>query len=1064
MLPITRQTLINWAGPSVFRDGQTLCEKGYVVESAFEPPYIRGSVLWGNRPLKTGLRIMPDGTAENLCPCRDSTERGIICAHAIALGLDLVRRATDPLRDAKRLEEMRRAARLNRVDESQYLRRVEPAAPGAVAASLRIALGAHWVEGIRRDQIPLVAEVFANGTRALLDQVPASTPLAFSKKEEAVLFVLEDITGGPAAGRLTVSRTDFLNVLQLLDGAAIHAELTGDAMPVTATPLPSHIRMDLDRENGELILFVHTELPFLKPGEFPVYIVAGRSGWVYGASHFWRLENVLPEPLMPLYDEPIAVKRPAVPHFLQAELPTLAKYARIETDISSDLFAVEPASPRIRLVVKGSPASLSAVLQAEYGETVLVAGRKSASANFSIPDPKDIFRYMVRNPDAERYALGVLARFGFTGEAGDALSQIVGLREVLNFLGSHMPALRRMGWKVQLEGRIAPYVDQIAFVTPVVDVRDEPDRGSFEIGFRYESAPGAEVSAAEVQRALRKGDSFIEQGDRVLLLDGDAIQSLMNVFRDCDSREGSRPGSFRLSDVYAPFVKSSLDALDGVDVEATPTWLDKARSFSRASTVVEVPLRPELDGVLRHYQKEGLNWLRFLESSGFCGILADEMGLGKTVQTLAWLDLERCHPTARGRPALIVCPTSLVENWMDEIRRFVPHRKAIALTGPDRHKRWDELPTADVVITSYALMRRDVEQYLRHEFAALVLDEAQHIKNRSTQNAITAKSLKAFSRVVLTGTPIENGVSDLWSIMDFLMPGYLGSHPSFHSNYELPIAQGDFDGEAAQAKLRRKLHPFLLRRMKNEVAKDLPEKIQRVMSCSLTPDQAEVYQNYLESSRRRLTDLVARVGFDRSRMEVLKTLLRLRQICCHLDLLKLPELTAGKAPSAKMDLFFELLDEALDGGHRVLVFSQFVSMLTILRRELDRRQIGYCYLDGSTPERQQIVREFNTNRSIPLFLISLKAGGTGLNLTGADTVIHFDPWWNPAVEDQATDRAHRIGQKRVVYSMKLITRGTVEEKVLAMQRQKQSIIDATVVSDRDVAKSLTWEDIRDILA
>jgi SNF2 family DNA or RNA helicase len=250
--------------------------------------------------------------------------------------------------------------------------------------------------------------------------------------------------------------------------------------------------------------------------------------------------------------------------------------------------------------------------------------------------------------------------------------------------------------------------------------------------------------------------------------------------------------------------------------------------------------------------------------------------------------------------------------------------------------------------------------------------------------------------------------------------------------------------------------------MKTDVAKDLPPKIERIAGCTLTADQQLVYRKMLDHSRSRINDMVTKNGFNRSRMEILKTLLRLRQICCHLDLLKLADLNS-RYPSAKMDLFFELMDEALDGGHRVLVFSQFTSMLAILRKELENRERSYCYLDGSTRNRLNVVREFNTNRSIPVFLMSLKAGGTGLNLTGADMVIHFDPWWNPAVEDQATDRAHRIGQKRTVYSVKLITKGTVEEKVLAMQRKKRSVIDATLARDDQVMQKLTWEDVQELL-
>jgi len=458
---------------------------------------------------------------------------------------------------------------------------------------------------------------------------------------------------------------------------------------------------------------------------------------------------------------------------------------------------------------------------------------------------------------------------------------------------------------------------------------------------------------------------------------------------------------------------------------------------------------------------DGVRWLRFLEANEFCGILADEMGLGKTVQALAWLELARCAPALASKPGLIVCPTSIVENWAEEAGRFVPSLRVVTISGPDREAKWQDAMKADLVVTSYALLRRDIDFCAEREFSVMILDEAQHIKNRSTQNAVSAKRVRAGLRLVLTGTPIENSVSDLWSIMDFLMPGYLGSHERFRDIYERPISRGGPDAEVAQTRLRRKLHPFMMRRVKRDVARDLPPRIEKVSSCSLTPDQRVVYNEILNAGRRSISKMVAQRGFQRSRMDILATLMKLRQTSCHLELLNLPGL-APRNPSGKLDLFFELLDEAMDGGHRVLVFSQFVGMLRLIERDLKRRAIDYCYLDGSTKDRMEIVHRFNTCREIPLFLISLKAGGTGLNLTGADMVIHFDPWWNPAVENQATDRAHRIGQKRTVYSVKLIAKDTVEEKVLALQQRKRGVIDA-VMDDDSIPAQIDWEDIREIL-
>jgi SNF2 family DNA or RNA helicase len=342
-----------------------------------------------------------------------------------------------------------------------------------------------------------------------------------------------------------------------------------------------------------------------------------------------------------------------------------------------------------------------------------------------------------------------------------------------------------------------------------------------------------------------------------------------------------------------------------------------------------------------------------------------------------------------------------------------------------------------------------------------VLDEAQHIKNRQTQNAQAVKAVAARRRIVLTGTPMENSVLDLWSIFDFLMPGYLGTAQDFRERYELPIARERDAG--AQTRLGRRLRPFLLRRLKKEVAPDLPAKLEQVSFCELTAEQRSVYQQVIEAARKGVLEGAGAAGAAKSRMLVLSALLRLRQVCCDLRLLKL-EGTGPAAASGKVDLFGELLEEVMDGGHRALVFSQFVSMLTLLKEKLDGERVKYCYLDGSTTDRGAVVERFQNDAAIPVFLISLKAGGTGLNLTGADTVIHFDPWWNPAVEAQATDRAHRIGQTKVVTSYKLIARDTVEEKILALQARKREIIQSAIGGEEEFAASLNWEEIQELLA
>jgi SNF2 family DNA or RNA helicase len=402
-----------------------------------------------------------------------------------------------------------------------------------------------------------------------------------------------------------------------------------------------------------------------------------------------------------------------------------------------------------------------------------------------------------------------------------------------------------------------------------------------------------------------------------------------------------------------------------------------------------------------------------------------------------------------------------VFNWVNEAAKFTPHLCVLALNGPRRHELFAQIPQHDLVVTSYALIRRDAGMYRECKFDTVVLDEAQHIKNRETQNAQAVKEIRARHRLVLTGTPMENSVLDLWSIFDFLMPGYLGTAQDFRERYELPIVK--VKDAATLARLGRRLKPFILRRLKREVAKDLPPKIEQVSFCELTEDQAAVYSEILSASRREVMNAVGEQGLAKSRMIVLNALLRLRQACCDLRLLKL-EGVKPDAASGKLDLFGELLEEVIDGGHRALVFSQFTQMLALIRERLDAEGIAFCYLDGSTADRGKVVQRFQADASVPVFLISLKAGGVGLNLTGADTVIHFDPWWNPAVEDQATDRAHRIGQTRVVTSYKLITRGTVEEKILNLQAKKRELIKGVLGDEQSLAEALSWEEIQELFA
>ncbi|MDZ8119332.1 SNF2-related protein [Pontiella agarivorans] len=1070
-VPFTQKILKDWAGPATFQKGMTLFEKGKVDNVEYDHPFVTGQLAIGIRGMRSKFEVLKDGFVENHCPCRDNREEGKICAHLVALGLEAIRLYSDPHRVDKMAEEKRRAERLASFDDSEYHTRD----PNGTPAELRIILKQSWRENLAEQNVPMRCAVEIDGKVIPLNEVPKKKPIALSEADDNLLFVIEDICEGPAKAKFEATLADFINILELCDGKPIYeGGIDGYLMTADGTVATS-LQMTLDEITGELVLRIFTtedteehrgtssETSSEAGGKKNTFIVSGGSGWVLKDGIFQRLEKVLPGPMRAIYDGEVRIPREAIPGFMKNERPALGNMIEIESNVTPDMLSLSPAKPRFRLVVDGQKHTLSATLYAEYNGVRLVAGKEDAKGHFSVPASDDLLGFQVRNPEAEEKALETITELGFRGRRGDMLMQIRGNREVLNFLGGALPRLKRKGWRIDLEGEIAAFMDDIESTVPVVHINNSASNGFFEVGYDFETDGGVSLDETEIQRAINMGEAFVEKKGRTVLLDINAIETARDVFSDCAVGAGEKPGTFKMNDIHAAYVQSSLLSLDGIDIESAPEWMSKADAQNRDAKVEPVDLGPKLEKTLRDYQKDGVYWLRFLERSNFAGILADEMGLGKTLQTLTWLSLERENDQATDAPALIICPTSLVDNWAEEAEKFVPHLRVQKMHGPDRHDFFPTLGNQDLIITSYALIRRDLDEYLKHTFSVVVLDEAQHIKNRTTQNATAVKKVAAHHKLVLSGTPIENSVTDLWSIMDFLMPGYLGNHKAFRENYELPIQNGGPDAELAQIRLRRKLHPFLLRRLKKDVAKDLPDKIQRVAHCTLSGDQAKVYKQLAESAKKEITGLVDQQGFNKSRMQILKILLQLRQTCCHLDLLKLPGLSS-EFPSAKMELFFELVNEALDAGHRILVFSQFTSMLSIIREELEARALKYCYLDGTTKDRQERVKRFNSDRSIPLFLISLKAGGSGLNLTGADMVIHFDPWWNPAVEDQATDRAHRIGQKNTVYSIKLITKGTVEEKVLQMQQKKKSIIDATLEKDADMAQSLTWNDVQELLS
>ncbi|MFN2441775.1 MAG: DEAD/DEAH box helicase, partial [Thermoanaerobaculia bacterium] len=451
---------------------------------------------------------------------------------------------------------------------------------------------------------------------------------------------------------------------------------------------------------------------------------------------------------------------------------------------------------------------------------------------------------------------------------------------------------------------------------------------------------------------------------------------------------------------------------------------------------------------LRPYQREGLGWMLHLRELGTAGCLADDMGLGKTVQLLALLDF-----LANDKPSLVVAPRSLLFNWKEEAARFTPHLRVLEYHGSGRQN--ERLEDYDLILTTYGTLRADIETLSGQEFAYAVLDEAQAIKNAGSQTAKAVRLIRSDHRLALSGTPIENHIGELWSLFEFLIPGALGSARWFRQHFG-----GKSVPDSRREALGRALRPLILRRTKEQVAPDLPEKIEQTLWCELEHEQRQTYEELRMFYRQTLLGDVAEKGVGRSTMQILEALLRLRQAACHPGLIS----GDGQAVSAKVDLLMIELQEILDSGHRVLVFSQFTTLLGFVAQRLKKDKTPHLYLDGQTRDRKSVVDQFQSESGPPVFLISLRAGGTGLNLTNADYVFLLDPWWNPAVESQAIDRTHRIGQKNKVFAYRIIARDTIEEKILELQQSKRELADAILTEENSLLQKLDLADLDKLLS
>ena len=887
----------------------------------------------------------------------------------------------------------------------------------------------------------------------------------------------------------------------------------GEAMSFSNKPVKPQAVLS-ETENGELLLCLTALRDDGKMLEHPVFFM-GHASWVLSENVFYPIDLSPMHRLFQFFDSfgQMTIKLEVVPKFLAVDLPVLMKKISVRLDDSSaptPIAITEPPQVVIKLTEKpingrngsaGSSSSensttgglqnnLELSLGFAYGNLVLPSRDETTAAESElytrtiaengqsvwvkrIWNQESQVRRFLNNLQPERV---LVDRFVFSGDAA--------LDTVYYLSSQQCSEWQISGWENLSAYRIRPEGLEM-------DAKLSLTEDSYKFDFELLCSSREElVPFPTVVEALFRNRNYVKLTDgEYVRLEAATLLSLLKTVGQTQAK--SRPLYQALPVLHA------LES-HNIKISADENFSKFVEKMHNLNKLPPLTLSPDFTGTLREYQQEGCNWLSFLREYGLAGILADDMGLGKTIQTLALLLTHHQNgkkKNGKRPPSLVVAPTSVVYNWLSEAEKFTPKISTALFLGRDRNEiltrlNPDNPRCPDIVLTTYGIIRRDYETLKNHQFEYVILDEAQNIKNPESVGAIGCKSLKAFHRIALSGTPVENRLKELWSLFDFLMPEFLSSYKDFNDTFEKPIEAGL---EGAGQKLRKIVSPFVMRRLKSQVEKELPDRTDIINLCELEDDQRALYLEVLDECRQKVFSEVATHGVARSNISVLTALLRLRQVCCDPSLIKdrpqssiktqkITDATHGKIPainaksasgagkdadltpalgSAKLTALLAMIREIVDEGHKILVFSSFVSMLSIIEKELQAAGYVYEYLDGQTPAKERLdrVNRFNADPTIPIFLISLKAGGTGLNLTGADYVIHYDPWWNPAVENQATDRAHRIGQTRHVFNYKLITRGTVEEKIIALQKKKTELAELVIGGDESVAKELTKEDL-----
>ena len=843
--------------------------------------------------------------------------------------------------------------------------------------------------------------------------------------------------------RMRLTQTLLRGFLQLYEGSALTVAAGNEpavAMPVTAGRPPLRLRVNMAGEAVQLELDLQQDslIELVAPMEYVCH-----RGTIYKTDEGFRR---LLAPVLACFaanrSDRLLLPPEVLPEFATRVLPRLetADGVEIGEAVRSRLHR-EPLEKCVYLDRDGE--AIRARVELHYGELVL---------NPLQPGPAEppAGKWLLRDERAERELWQWFSDRGFTDGAGQWL--LADEPAVYEFLRTGLAELDKLA--------VVYYADDFrslrvrSSIRVRAGVRLSADTDWLELSLDCEEASPGELFELVAAYRLKKKYHRLADGG-FLSLDSPEFETVATLLEQLD---------LTAADLEKPAIalpKAQALYLDSLTKSDETLYLDRSPEFRRMVRELREPQETEvalpagIRGSLRGYQETGYRWLKSLARYGLGGILADDMGLGKTLQVLAFLLSEREKPG----PSLVVAPTSLVFNWQEEAARFTPDLRVLVIAGqaPDRQALLAEAAQADLLVTSYGALKRDVALYASLHLKYCFLDEAQNVKNPQTLNAKTVRKIEAGVCFALTGTPIENSLTELWSVFDFILPGYLRNHADFVRRFETPIVKNA--DAAAQRELSRHIRPFVLRRMKRTVLRELPEKIESKVTTPMTPEQIRLYAAWLLKTRREFEQEVDARGFDQSRIKILALLTRLRQICCHPSLF----IEDYRGGSGKLSALADLIQTARDGGHRALIFSQFTGMLELIQPTLAEAGVRWHYLDGATPAAERIhrVNVFNGGDR-DVFLISLKAGGTGLNLTGADMVVHCDPWWNPAVEDQATDRAYRIGQQNVVQVFKLVAQGTIEEKIHALQAKKRELVDALIQPGETFLNKLTESEIREL--